>query len=218
MARHLRSPPEPSPVPIPTPTERPPRPREISPVNSSVHDTQGDIEFTHPDEDSSSTDETSDESSVEDTEMQDDQHERSEEQSTGILPEIQPAPQQGEETRETDAALLNPPASTSSPRKSGWSMTELLNDTVIYEIDDEDDSSTNRPNTSKRKRKYPEPQTEHEKKSGFTFVADLRASNVPWDRVTAEHNRLFGVHRSTQGLKTLFGRWKNGDGVESGSV
>lgn len=217
MARHLRSPPEPSPAPIPA--ERPRQPGEISPVSSSIHDTQGDIEFTHPDEDSSSTDETSDESSVEDTEMQDAHHERSEEQSTGILPEIQPAPQQGEETRETEAALLNPLASTSSPRRSGWSMTELLNDTVIYEIDDdEDDSSTNRPNTLKRKRKYPEPQTEHEKKSGFTFIADLRASNVSWDRITAEHNRLFGVHRSTQGLKTLYGRWKNGDGVENGSV
>lgn len=216
MARHLRSPPEPSPVP--RSTDCPPRPREISPVNSSVHDTQGDIEFTHPDEDSSSTDESSDESSVEDTEMQDAHHERPEEQSTDILPEIQPALQQGEETRETEATLLNPPASTSSPRRSRWSMTELPNDAVVYEIDDEDDSSTNRPNTSKRKRKYPEPQTEHEKKSGFTFVADLRASKVPWDRITAEHNRLFGVHRSTQGLKTLYGRWKNGDGVENGSV
>lgn len=177
MDRYLWSPPEPS--PDPRPTELGPRPREISPVNSSVHDTQGDIEFIHPDEDSSSTDETSDESSVEDTEMQDAHHERPEEQSTGILPEIQPAPQQGEETRETEAALLNPPASTSSPRRSGWSMTQLPNDTVIYEIDDEDDSSTNRPNTSKRKRKYLEPQTEHEKKSGFTFVANLWDSNVP---------------------------------------
>lgn len=137
--------------------------------------------------------------------MQDSHHERSEEPST----EIPPATEQREETCETAVTLLNEPASTSSTRGSGWSSTELPNNTTIYEINDEDASSINKPNTSKRKRNPRILQTEDERKSGFKFVKDQLTSKASWDQITAEYNRAFEVDRSKAALKSMFDRWKD---------
>jgi hypothetical protein len=176
--------------------------REISPVNSIVQDTRGDIEFAVSSDDSSSTDQSSDE----DMEMQDAHNERPEEPRMEIVPEVLPTTPQREETRETEVTLLNEPALTSSPL---FSMEELLADTTaFYESDEADSSSISRPVAQRRRRHpriYP---TEEETKNGYKFVKDQQASKASWDQITGEYNRAFGVDRTKQGLKSMVDRWK----------
>jgi hypothetical protein len=189
--------------------------REPSPENSIVHDTRGDIEYAHSSSDSSSTDESSDE----DMEMQDAHHERSEEPSMDILREALPATQQREETRETDVTLLNEPAPTSSPRGSGWSIDEFLSSAAaLYESDEADSSSINKPLAQRRKRHPRIQKTEDEIKNGYKFVRDQQASKASWDQITLEYNRAFGVDRTKQGLKSLVDRWKLEHGDKRPSV
>jgi hypothetical protein len=144
-------------------------------------------------------------------EMQDAHHERTEEPSMSILPEAPPATQQREETRETEVTLLNEPAPTSSP---GLSLDELLSSAAaLYETDEAESSSINRP-IPKRRNRY----TEDEKKHGYNFVRDQQASKATWDQITLKYNREFGVDRTKQGLKSQFDRWKLERGVKKRSV
>lgn len=205
ISRYLES--GPSEIPIPQPRDSPlvSRPlvsRDISPVNSIVQDTRGDIEYAVSSEDSSSTDQSSDE----DMEMQDAHDERPEEPNVDNLPEALPATPQREETRETEVTLLNEPVSISSTRLS---MDEFLsNAAALYESDEADSSSTSRPAAQRRRRHpriYP---TEDEIKNGYKFVKDQQASKASWDQITVEYNRAFGVDRSKQGLKSMVDRWK----------
>jgi hypothetical protein len=182
--------------------------REISPANSIVQDARGDIEYAVSSDDSSSTDQSSDE----DMEMQDAHHERPEEPSMGILPEAPPATQQREETRETEVTLLNEPAPTSSP---GLSLDELLSSAAaLYETDEADSSSINKPIPQRRNRYRRIQMTEDEKKHGCNFVRDQRASKASWDQITLEYNREFGVDRTKQHLQSQFDRWRLKHGVK----
>lgn len=205
ISRHLELLSGPSEIPQPREPPLVPRPlvsREISPVNSIVHDPRGDIEYAVSSDDSSSSDQSSDE----DMEMEDANHERPEEPSLDILPGLLPVTPQREETRETEVTLLNEPASAISAQLS---MEELLASTAAFDESDEAGSSSISRPVAQRRRRHPRIYpTEEETKNGHKFVKDQQASKATWDQITHEYNRAFGVDRTKQGLKSMVDRWK----------
>ncbi|KAJ5379909.1 uncharacterized protein N7496_002337 [Penicillium cataractarum] len=213
IAGYLRSLSEPS------QDSRAPKPplksREMSPPNSIVYDTRGDIGHEISSEDSST-----DQSSDEDMEMQDIDHVRPEEPGTDILPAILPTTQQTEETRETDVTSPNEPVLTRSSLRNGRSMSDSPDEVIEIDGSDADATSisnaspsrrimklrmrkTDEENKSGRKRR-----TDEENESGYEFIAQRKASKMRWPEILLAYNAAYGQDRTLPSLQSVFHCWK----------
>lgn len=193
--------------------------REMSSPNSIVYDTRGDIGY-----EISSEDPSTDQSSNEDMEMQDVDHDRPEEPSTDILPAILSTTQQREETRETDVTSPNEPVLTRSSRGNDRSMSDSPDGAIEIYGSAADATSISNPSPSRRilklrMRRADEEnksgrirRTDEENTSGYEFIAERKASKMRWPEILLEYNAVYGVDRTLPSLRSVFQGWKGGGG------